>query len=143
MQLDKVVCPPGLFNPARAFSVVREDAGLYLIYTGRAMGNAPIAGGVAGLAAGAILDRMAAKRGTEIDAVEAKLREVGAAAMKDTKYSLFFPRETVQAVEISGGDRPGGWPVVVIRAAKKVKLNFFSHDLASVRSLFEPYLPRA
>lgn len=141
MQLDRVVTAPGLFAPARTFSIVRDDSGVYLIYTGRAMSLAqPAGGGIAGAAAGAILDGIAKKRATEIAAVEAKLRESGAAAMKDTKSSRFIPRDAIKQVTITDGSARGGWPVVVIEADKKHKLHFSTHDPEAVRRFFEPFL---
>jgi hypothetical protein len=137
MQLDRVVVPAGLFNPARVFSVVRETEGLYLIYTGRAMGNVQPRGGVAGAVAGTILDRMADKRSVEIAATEDRLRQSGAAAMKDSPHSHFFPRATIKRVTV----KDGAFPVVIVEADKKLKLHFQGHDPATVRELFAPLLP--
>ena len=138
MQLDRVVVPAGVFNPARMFSLVRDDDGLYLIYTGKAMGNAPATGGIAGVAAGKLLDKMEDKRLAEVVKVEETLRQSSAAAMKDTKYSRFIPRAAIKAVTIK--DR-GTFPVVVVEADKKVKLHFRGHDPATVRELFAPLTP--
>ena len=122
-----------MFAPARTFSVVRDPAGLYLIYTGRAMSLArPEAAGVAGMLAAKPLDRIAAKRLAEIDAVEARLRHDGAPALKDSPYSRFIPNDQLQRIEII----EGAWPIVVIHAGKKVKLHFQHHDLATVRAMF-------
>ena len=137
MQLDRVVVPAGVFNPARTFSVVRDDDGLYLIYTGKAMGPRR-GGGVAGVAAGAILDKMADKRSVEIAKVEDQLRQSSAAAMKETRNSRFIPRAAIKAVTIKD---QGTFPVVVVEADKKVKLHFEGHDPAAVRELFAPLQP--
>ena len=143
MQLDRAVTAPGIFAPARTWSLVRDDAGVYLIYTGRAMSLAqPVAGGVAGAVAGAILDGIAKKRAVEIEAAEAKLKASGPAAMKDTKASRFIPREAIKQVTITDGSARGGWPVVVIQADKKHKLHFPTHDPAEVRAFFTPLLAR-
>ena len=141
MQIDRVVTAPGIFAPARTFSVVRDERGIYLIYTARAMSlTQPAGGGVAGAIAGAVLDGIAKKRAAEAQAVEAKLREAGAEAMKDTKNSAFLAHDSIKQVTITDGSARGGWPVVVIQAAKKHKLHFSSHSPEDVRKLFEPYL---
>jgi hypothetical protein len=132
VQLDKAVTAPGVFAPARTYSVVRDDAGLYLIYTGRAMSLVPPrAGGIAGM----VLDRVASKRLAEIELVEAELRRDGVQALKDRKHCRFFPRDQIQRVEV----RAGGWPVAVIHADKKIKLHFQGHDVAVVHTLFAPF----
>lgn len=143
MQLDRVVVPAGFFNPARTFSLVRDDGGIYLIFTGRAMGpNMSGGAGAAGAIAGAILDKMADKRFVEIQAAEEKLRREGPASMKDTKYSHYMPASAIQAVEIKGGDPPHGWPVVVLRGDKKFKLHFGAYDRATVQQFFAPFMPK-
>jgi hypothetical protein len=137
MQLDKAVRPPGIFAPARTYSIVRSDAGLHLIYTGRAMSLVrPTAPGVAGAAGNVILDRMATKRAAEIEKVEAVLRTEGVGAFKDSKQSMFVPAEQIRQVEI----QEGAWTVAVVHAAKKIKLHFQGHDPQQVRALFAPYL---
>src|SRR5688572_10793611 len=138
MQIDRVVVPPGFFNPARTYSLVRDDAGIYMIFTGPAMGTAPAGGGVAGLAAGAILDRMADKRSVQIAEVEAKLRASSAAAMKDTKHSRFIPRTAIKAITVQDA---GSHPVVTLVADKKVKLHFHAAAAANVRAFFEGLAP--
>ena len=140
MQLDKVVSPPGVFASARTYSVVRDDAGLYLIFTGKAMG-ARTGSGVAGAIADGILDKMADKRAVAINQVEAKLREVGPVAMQGTKHSCFIPKAAIKKLTFKGGDPPSGWPVVAIQADKKFKLHFYEYDAAAVRELFEPFIP--
>src|SRR5262245_58714072 len=124
MQLDKVVTPAGVFSPARTFSVVRADDGLYLIYTGRAMGSAPARGGVSGAIAGAILDKMADKRGLEIDENERKLRASSPAEMVRTKHSLFLPRESIREIVFKSGAFASAFPIVVVKGSKKLRLHF-------------------
>ena len=137
MQLDRAVRPPGIFAPARTYSIVRAEDGLHFIYTGRAMALVrPTAGGVAGVGANAILDRVAAKRATEIDQVEAKLRADGVAAFIGAKHSLFIPAAEIKNVTV----QVGAWTVVVVHAAKKLKLHFQAHDPEAVRALFAPYM---
>jgi hypothetical protein len=131
MQLDKVVVPAGLFAPARTYSLVRDDTGLYVIYTGRAMGNTPSGGGIAGVAAGAILDGIARKRAVEIEANEAKLRELGAAGMKDTKHSRFIPKSAITRVEVQHQR--------AIVAADK-KLTFLYYEPGELKQFFAPFL---
>jgi hypothetical protein len=133
MQLDKVTTRPGFFTPALVYSIVRADDGLYLICTGKGMGHRRQGGGVAGVAAGAILDRIEDRRAVAIDAAEAKLREIGPAAMVDTRYSRFVPRASIQQVLVEGSR-------VVIRAEKKHALHFDDHDPAQVRELFAPFI---
>ncbi|MFZ5787222.1 MAG: hypothetical protein ACOY3Y_12335 [Acidobacteriota bacterium] len=139
MQLDKVVCPPGVFAPARTFSLVRDGGGIYLIYTGPAMGAAS-GGGVAGVAAGAILDKVAQKRAAAIEETETRLRQSGPGAMARTKHSRFLPNGTIRSVTLKGGAQPNGWPVAVVQADKRITLHFHTHDPASVRAFFEPFL---
>jgi hypothetical protein len=135
MQLDGAVTPPGVFSPARTFSLVRDDGGLYLIYTGRAMGPAPRAS-VAGAIAGAVLNKIADKRAAEIAEVEATLRDSSAAAMKDTPHSRYVPRASIQEIAV----HPGSYVRVVVRADKKLKLHLWQ-DEATVRQFFEPLRP--
>ncbi len=142
MQIDKVVCPPGVFAPARTFSLVRDGDGVYLIYTGPAMGAAS-GGGVAGVAAGAILDKVAQRRAVEIEATEQRLRQSGPAAMAQTKHSRFIPNGAIRGVTIKGGAQPNGWPVAVVQADKKITLHFHVQDPATVRAFFEPFLSNA
>ena len=131
MQLDKVVIPAGLFNPARTYSLVRDNDGVYLIYTGRAMGNvAPSAGAAM---AKPILNAIEGKRAVEIEAVEAKLRQDGARAMKDTKHSRFLPKASIKSVEIANQR-------VVVNADKKLKLHCFAHDPTTLREFFAPFM---
>lgn len=141
MQIDKAVTAPGVFAPARTFSLVDDDAGVYLIYTGRAMSLAqPVAPGIAGVAAGAILDGIARKRAVEIAGVEAKLRASGAAALKDTRHSRFIPRDAIKQVTIADGSARGGWAVVTIVADKKHKLHFPATPAEEVKAFFAPFL---
>jgi hypothetical protein len=135
MQLDRVVVPAGLFNPARTFSLVRDDGGFYMIFTGPAMGNVPQTAGVAGVIAGGILDKMADKRAIQIAENEDKLRQSSAAAMKDTKYSLYFPKDSIQEITIKSGT----FPIVVVKAAKKHTMHFGQDD-ATVRQFFAPFV---
>jgi hypothetical protein len=136
MQLDRVVMPPGFFAPARTYSLVRDDSGLYLIYTGRAMGSVRGGVGVAGAIADNLLDSTAGKREVAIAAAEQALRRSSAAAMKDTEHSMFVPRAAIKAVVIK--DR-GVFPGAVVRADKKLTLHFRAHDAVTVRRFFEPY----
>jgi hypothetical protein len=142
MQLDKVVAPAGVFSPARTYSLVRSDDGLYLIYTGRAMGYVPSTGDVSGRVAGAILDRMADKRALEIDENERKLRASSPAEMVRTKHSLFVPKHSIQEVVFRSGALYNAFPVVVVKASKKLKLHFHHQDQATVRQFFEQLLSK-
>jgi hypothetical protein len=132
MQLDRVVVPAGLFNPARTFSAVRADDGFYFIYTGKAMGNVPAAGGVSGAIAGTILDKMADKRLVEIAENERRLRESTPAEMAKTKHSVFVPKDGVE-VDVRGGY----FPIVKLKGGgKKLTLHFQHQDEATVRRFF-------
>ena len=140
MQLDRVVAAPGVFEPARTFSIVRDEGGVYLIYTGRAMGiGKPVGPGIAGTTASAILEATARRRATEIEEVEAQLKAAGAAALVDTKHSRFLPRTAIKDVTIADGV-PTGWPVVVIHADTKHKLHFTAHRPDEVREFFAPFV---
>lgn len=103
--------PAGLFSPARTYSLVRDDAGLYVIYTGRAMG--PRTGsGVAG----------AVGRQTRPPNSGAKLRESGASAMKATKHSHFISKTSIKRVE----------------ADKKLKFHCSGHEPSQLAEFFAP-----
>lgn len=137
MQLDRVVIPAGLFNPARTFSLVRDDEGLYLIYTGKAMGYVDEGGGAAGALAGRLLDKMADKRAVEIEENERKLRASSAKVMATTKHSVFVPKSAIESIEVKGVT-PDGSPVVVVKGPKKLKLHFQRQDEPTVRQFFAP-----
>ncbi len=138
MQIDQVSTLPGIFRPALIYSIVAADDGIYLICTGRGMGPRT-GGGVAGAIAGAVLDKVADKRAIAIAEQEAKIRAHGPAALVATKYSQFVPRASIKRIAIEGGEPPRGWPVVVIEAAKKVKLHFQAHEPQAVRQFFAPF----
>jgi hypothetical protein len=141
MQLDRVVAPAGLISSAKTYSLVRDAGGFYMIFTGPAMGNAPAKAGVAGAIGGAILDRMADKRATQIAENEAKIRQSSAAALKDTKHSRYVAKASIKEVVFKSGALYGAFPVVVVKADKKVKLHFREQDEATVRQFFAGLSP--
>src|SRR5262249_55673432 len=141
MQLDKVVAPPGLIVPARTFSLVREDGGFYMIFTGRAMMD--VSGSAAAALAAPLLRRKATKYAVRVAEGEAKLQEQGAAALANTKYSQYVPADSIRSIEVFSSHRWGHFPTVVVKAAKKTTLIFCHQDEQTVHVFFAPFLSRA
>jgi hypothetical protein len=140
MQLDKVITPAGFFAPVRAYSLVRDDAGFYLIYTGRAMRDVRNRG-VGGAIATAMLDKVAKRRLAQINAVEEQIRQSSAEALRSTKHSGYVAREAIREVVFKRGIMHGRCPVVVVKADRKWTLCFPHHDEALVREFFAPFVP--
>jgi hypothetical protein len=140
MQLDKVIKPAGFFAPVRTYSLVRDEAGLYLIFTGRGMRD--VRGrGAAGAIAMAMLDKMAQSRLAEINAVEEQIRRSSAQALVATKHSAYVAREAIKEIVFKKGVLSGGHPVVVVKADKKWTFHFPQHDEHTVREFFAPLTP--
>lgn len=121
--------------------MVRADGGLYVIFTGPAMRDQRAPGGVSGKLAQVGINKIEAKRDKKISAVEAKLTEVGPAAMAKTKNSMFIPADAIQSLEITDTYSPSleaTIPYVIVKANKKLKLRFAGATAEQVAELFGP-----
>jgi hypothetical protein len=133
-QLHRLVVPAGIFNPARTYSLVCDDDGLYVLFTGRAMGNRPMGITPAHAIAGAILDKIADKREKEIAGVEEHIRSAPAkAVVSESKHSRYLARASIKSIEI----KTGAWVRVVVEAEKKMSFHCWQDEQA-VRAFFAP-----
>jgi hypothetical protein len=124
-QLHRLVVPAGIFNPARTYSLVIGDKGLYVIFTGKAMSNVPVPVGPAGTLAAGILDKIAEKRAVEITAVEDRLRSAPAEqVLKERKHSQYLPKSSIKSVEVKSGP----YPRIVVQAEKTLTFHCWQND---------------
>lgn len=144
LRFDKVVQPQGIVSSRVGYTVVLDNAGLYLIQTGS--GTLPegyqlnTASGIAGIIAKPLINliakRMTEKCIKEMNAVEQRINEQGHQNFPLGKRGALIKFDEIESIaySVDGFDSA----VINLKTAKnKFALNFYKqfHDKAAVQDL--------
>jgi hypothetical protein len=145
VQLDRVVRYGGWLWPSRTVSLVRDDGsrapdGFYVIDTGPVTGEVT-EGGLSGMMAEAVVDKIAARRRARMSEVEAEIRRAGAAALLGrSRRSRFIARAEIVDMYFTSVPPETRFPIVVVHAPRTITFHLVQQDERDARRFFDPLL---
>lgn len=104
-RINGAVTPPGLISSAKTFSLILRDEGLYVIHTGPASGQPSgsqvrVNGVLQAVAANATANAVNKRIAQKVAAGEARLNEMGPAALAQQKHSKLLTPDQISEINI-------------------------------------------